>query len=275
MLVDELGGALVGRLKLFAIFFLGLVLGMLGGVQMADEAPDDLLNRLDHSQQKLRRAQDKIRELERGSQYASNQSYQEKSVLPPSVLNKHQEEVKRYTASMRQSKHLRAAGLVEWFISRWNELLAQPQPDDRKLRRAEVLEKFIGAMKENLNPGDFVPWQSEFLGQPWIAELGFDLDGDGYPARSGVRNPRDSFTNVSLCKIGMALNQALLDTQILFAPDVKCGDSGSRISLFLAGETLRDATEEYAKALKSRGYVVKELRKRNIQQLIVSSGRRR
>ena len=73
----------------------------------------------------------------------------------------------------------------------------------------------------------------------------------------------------------MALNQALLDTQILFATDVKCGDSRSRISLFLGGETLRDATTEYAKALKSRGYIVKEVRKRNIQQLIVSSGRRR
>ncbi|MFH1177695.1 MAG: hypothetical protein V1750_09840 [Acidobacteriota bacterium] len=151
-----------------------------------------------------------------------------------------------------------AAELIEWFVARWNDLLDRPQDGDRTGRRAEVLSRLIGGMAQNLDPDDYVPWQAEFLNGEWLGELHFDLDGDGFPAKRASPNPKDGFADVSICQVAMAINQTVLDAQVLVQPQMRCDSPNAKISVFLQGRTLDDALDELVRALKRDSFFVND-----------------
>lgn len=171
---------------------------------------------------------------------------------------RHQKEGGAYLAALRGSGAQGAAKLVAWFIRRWDQLLDAPLPDDRTGRRAEVLAQLVGGMAANLNPGDYVPWQAEFLNNTWLGELHFDIDGDGLPGPRRNANAYDGFANVSVCQVAMALNQAMTDGQVLMMPEMRCDRPDSRMSVFLQGETFDDALTEFVRAVREQGFIVVE-----------------
>ncbi|MEC9464642.1 MAG: hypothetical protein VX834_02580, partial [Myxococcota bacterium] len=215
---DAQGG---GTLKLIITAIIACALGLIVGFGVTNESPEDQSKREAELHQALAQARARIAELERSLTYQNNQAQQVTSALSAESKAQLQERGRQYAAVMRKNKHKRAADLIEWFVGRWTELLDRPQDGDRTGRRAELLSKFVGAMGENLNPGDFTVWQSELLGKPWLPEIGFDLDQDGYPAKRGGQNPRDSFTETSVCQVAMALNQTILNAQVLVMPEMR------------------------------------------------------
>lgn len=171
---------------------------------------------------------------------------------------RHEREGRRYAQSLRRTGAQAAGDLMEWFVARWNQLLDLPQDDDRVSRRAATLALLVGGMAANVNPGDYVPWQAEFLGGNWLGELHFDLDGDHRPGKRVDPNPHDGFANVSVCQVAMALNQLARDAQVLMMPEMRCDRPEARMSVFLQGKTVDDALTEFVRAIKEQGFLVVE-----------------
>ena len=102
----------------------------------------------------------------------------------------------------------------------------------------------------------------------------YDLDGDGYPAPRKAKNPRDGFTEVSVCKIAMTLNQTATNAQILVMPEMKCDRPDARMSLFLSSDTIGGALSEFVKTLKSRGFLVVDKTRAGVRRILLGPARR-
>ncbi|MCK5690603.1 hypothetical protein KAI87_15090, partial [Myxococcota bacterium] len=251
-----------------AVFF--MVIGAALGQLMAPEAPEQLEARVAELETTLQteRAQSraKIGELERTIAYNKTQkTKQPKGILSKKDRRRHQRYGHQYAKALRKAQAQSAGDLMDWFIPRWNNLLDQPEPDDRIRRRAELLALLIGGMGHNLNPGDYIPWQAEFLNQKWLGELHFDMDGDGLPGKRKDKSPKDSFSNVSVCHIAMALNQSVRDAQVLVMPELECDVADAKMSVFFQGRTFDDALDEFAKAAREYGFIVKEHKQKKIR----------
>ena len=219
-------------------------------------------------QQALQKSREKVGNLERSLTYEKTNKPIATSSLSEEHRQRHVEQARRYAAGMRRSKHKRAAELIEWFVERWNSLLSQPQADDRINRRAALLSQLVGAMGENIDPADFVTWQAEFFTQPWIGEVTFDIDGDGLPAARSSANPRDGFTEASVCHIAMALNQTVTNAQVLVMPTMHCNRPEARMSLFLSGKTINAGLNEFVNGLRRKGYVVVDKTRKGNRQIL-------
>ena len=258
---------------LVGIFCFGL--GLTAGFMLANEPQSEQISRMESLVQQTKDQQRKIEELERSLTYRQTQETTLKGKLDPKVRQLHTDQGKRYAEALRSARHHKAAGLIEWFVKRWNSVLDDPRVDDRVGRRADVLSQLVGAMGENLDPGDFANWQSEFFAQPWLAEISYDLDGDGYPAPRNAKNPRDGFTEQSVCKIAMALNQTVTNAQVLVMPAMKCDRPEARMSVFFSSEKLQGALSEFAKTLTSRGYLVVDKTQGGIRRILVGPQQKR
>ena len=53
-------------------------------------------------------------------------------------------------------------------------------------------------------------------------------------------------------------DQAVTDAQILVMPDMKCDLPKNRMSVFLAGATLDDALDEFVRAVRREGFLVRD-----------------
>jgi len=266
-----------GQKTLMKFVLLSLVCfgaGLFLGFFIADEPEAEQLQREELLRVQINKQQQKIVELERSLTYKQTQATVLKGKLDDKVRQIHLAQGKRYSDAMRKARHQKAANLIDWFIGRWNSVLDDPMNDDRLHRRADLLSQLVGAMGENLNPGDFANWQSEFLAQPWLAEIAYDLDGDGYPAPRKAKNPRDGFTEVSVCKIAMTLNQTVTNAQILVMPEMKCDRPDARMSLFLSSDTIGAALSEFVKALKSRGFLVVDKTRAGVRRILLGPARR-
>lgn len=266
-----------GQQKLMKFVLLGLAcfgVGLCFGFFISNEPEGEQLQREEMLHVQIKEQQLKIAELERSVAYKQTQQTVLKGKLDDKIRQIHLTQGKRYSDAMRKARHQKAANLIDWFISRWNSVLDDPMNDDRIHRRADLLSQLVGAMGENLDPGDFANWQSEFLAQPWLAEIAYDLDGDGYPAPRKAKNPRDGFTEVSVCKIAMTLNQTATNAQILVMPEMKCDRPDARMSLFLSSDTIGAALSEFVKALKGRGYLVVDKTRAGVRRILLGPARR-
>lgn len=266
-----------GQKKFMKFFVVGLVCfgtGLCVGFLISNEPEGEHLQREEMLRVQIKGQLQDIAELERSITYQQTQQTVLKGKLDDKVRQMHLTQGKRYSDAMRKARHQKAASLIDWFISRWNSVLDDPMNDDRIHRRAELLSQLVGAMGENLDPDDFANWQSEFLAQPWLAEIAYDLDGDGYPAPRKAKNPRDGFTEVSICKIAMTLNQTVTNAQILVMPEMKCDRPDARMSLFLSSDTIGAALSEFVKALKSRGYLVVDKTRAGVRRILLGPARR-
>ena len=260
------------RYVFLALTFFGVGMGI--GFWVADEPDAERAQREETLRIQITKQQQKITELERSLTYKQTQQTVLKGKLDNKVRQIHLTQGKRYSDAMRKARHQKAANLIDWFIERWNSVLDDPMNGDRLHRRADLLSQLVGAMGENLNPADFANWQSEFLSQPWLAEIAYDLDGDGYPAKRNAKNPRDGFTEVSVCKIAMALNQTVTNAQVLVMPEMKCDRPDVRMSLFLSSDTIGGALNEFVKTLKSRGFLVVDKTRAGVRRILLGPARR-
>ena len=261
------------QLFTLAAVAIGLVgAGVLLGIWMAPESPTEAKAQIAALETQLRASQDRVRELERGLGYQQSPAGQGK--LRAGDRSRHEREGRKYVQALRRVKAQAAAELMEWFIARWNQLLDSPQSDDRVARRAATLSLLVGGMAANLNPGDYVPWQAEFLNSRWLGELHFDIDGDGLPGKRSTPNTHDGFANVSICHIAMALNQSVTDAQVLVMPDMKCDRPESRMSVFLQGRTFDDALDEFVRVVKEHGFLAVERQERGVRLILIGSGHR-
>ncbi len=269
-----------GRKKLFV--GIGVVIALVGigviiGLAIAPEPPEKMVTRIAELEATLDARDATIAELKRSLSYSETELPTTTGALKRSDRQRHTMYAKRYSEVLRGVKAQPAAELVEWFVKRWNLLLDRPEPDDRVTRRAATLSLLVGGMARNLNPGDYVPWQAEFLhNADWLGDLHFDLDGDGLPARRSSPNPKDGFANVSVCHIAMALNQSITDAQILVMPEMECDRPENRMSVFLQGSTLNHAIDEFVRAVRREGFLVVEKKKKNVRMVLVGKrkGRR-
>lgn len=250
-----------------------LVVGLVLGLWMAPQAPGELIDEVAALEAELARARDQAQALERTLAYRESEKPVAAGKLDPAVRERHEVQGERYARLLRQLKAQGAGELMAWFVRRWNELLDQPQPEDRTGRRAATLSLLVGGMAENIAPEDFVPWQASFFNEKWLGELHFDVDGDGLPAPRRSKNPKDGFANVSVCHIAMALNQATTDAQILVTPDMRCDRPESRMSIFLQGSTLNDAIDEFVEAIEREGFLVVERYEKGVRLVLVGAGR--
>lgn len=257
------------RLAGVAIALVGL--GVVLGVWIAPEAPGEVKKALAVAQKKLADSQQRVAELERSATSQGTAKGLGHGSLRPVDRSRHEREAKKYVAALRRVKAQGAADLMEWFVARWNQLLEQPQSDDRTMRRAATLSLLIGGMAENLNPGDYVPWQAEFLNTKWLGELHFDLDGDGLPGKRSGPNTHDGFANVSICHIAMALNQSVTDAQVLVMPDMKCDRPEARMSVFLQGHTFDDALNAFVRAVREEGFLVVEREEKGVRLILLGN----
>lgn len=241
------------RLTIYGALLLGM--GVLAGLWLAPDTPQSARSQVRVLQQALAERDARIAALETQAK-APNSTGQGR--LKPQDRARHVREGRAYVASLKRTGAQGAARLVAWFINRWNALLDDPQPDDRTGRRAVALAQLVGGMAANLNPGDYIPWQSEFLSKPWLGEVHLDIDGDGLPGPRTASNPHDGFADVSVCHVAMALNQTMTDGQILMMPEMHCDRAESRMSVFLQGETLNDAMNEFVRAVREQGFLVVE-----------------
>ena len=250
---------------------LGIVLlatGIVIGLCCAPEAPSEL-------RVHLAACQAALQEMTRGKQVLEQRlrdgggAVANRGHLRAADRLRHEQYGRRYVATLRGVQAQGASELMAWFIGRWNELLDSPQPDDRIGRRAAALSLLIGGMAANVNPGDYVPWQAEFLGNKWLSELHFDSDRDGLPSSRSGKNSHDGFANVSACQIAMALNQAVVDAQVLMMPEMRCDRPEARMSVFLQGATFDDALNEFVRAVKEHGLVVVERQDRGLRLILV------
>jgi hypothetical protein len=256
-------GSLVG------CFCLGLVLGL----ALAPQTPAEILAKNEALEEELQSAQKRITDLERTVAYKDTVKPITAGKLPADIRARNQQGIDRIAIMMKRFKAQGASELMEWFGKRWNDLLDHPEPEDRTGRRAATLALLIGGMAENMHPQDFVEWQASFFRGNWLAELHYDIDGDGLPGSSNGVNPKDGFANVSVCQVAMALNQSVTDTQILVTPDMRCDRPQSRISLFLQGSTFKDAIDEFVEAAEQEGFLVVQRREKNVRLILIGTKR--
>jgi hypothetical protein len=254
-------GSLVG------CFCLGLVLGL----ALAPRTPAEILAKSEALEEELTGAQKRITDLERTLQYRETEKPIKAGKLAPEVRARNQQGIDRIAVMMKRFKAQGASELMEWFGKRWNDLLEQPENEDRTGRRAATLALLIGGMAENMHPQDFVEWQASFFRGNWLAELHYDVDGDGLPGPSSARNPKDGFANVSVCQIAMALNQSVTDTQILVTPDMRCDRPQSRMSLFLQGSTFKNAIDEFVEAVEQEGFLLVQRKEKNVRLILIGT----
>ncbi len=247
--------------------------GVFIGILISPEPPAELHKRIAQLEAKLRAARSKISDLNTAVNYQPTQSVVRKGALKRVDRARHIKFGKHYAQSMRAVNHEQAAELIEWFVPRWNQLLDNPEDDDRVGRRAQLLSQLVGGMARTIDPDDFPAWQAEFLSGSWLGELHIDLDGDGFPGSKGMLSPKDSFVDRPLCEVVMALNQTMRDARIIVQQQLRCDSPRERISLFLQGKTLDDALTDFVRSLKRDGYWVREKRKRGIR--IVAVGPKR
>ncbi len=260
-----------------------VAVGAVLGLWLSPETPRESENKLQELQLQLAASRAKVSELERALAYRAIEAPAGTSQLKAADRRRHETEGAKYAALLRRERAQGAAELVDWFVKSWNRLLDHPQPDDRATRRAALLTLLVEEMAKNLNPDDFAPWQVEFFrpwrvesrGSPrWLGDLHMDQDGDGIPGRRAAANPRDVFTQVSVCHIAMALNQAILDAQILLSPDLGCERPEARMSVLLKGATLDDALDEFATTAEREGFLVRERRDGDFRLLVLGRGSR-
>lgn len=266
-LPDEIAPTTRARLTQGAVSIALVVVGVALGMYWAPETPRELKKQMAALRQTLAERETRIGELEQ-SQRLSAQS------MAPGRLRAQdkahiEREGRRYAAGLRRNGAQGAANLVEWFMGRWVQLLDQPQIDDRTSRRAAALSLLVGGMAANINPGDYVSWQSEFLSGKWLPELHFDANGDGLPGTRQSPNTHDGFANVSVCHVAMALNQAMTDGQVLVMPELHCDRPDSKMSVFLQGATFDDALNEFVHAVRAQGFLVAERHDKGMRLVLV------
>jgi hypothetical protein len=222
-------------------------LGLLIGLMAAPQTPSEVLAKNEALAGELAESQKRVEDLTRTLQYRATEKPVAQGKLPQAIRERNQLGADRIAAAMKRYKNQGASELMTWVAGRWNGLLDAPEPDDRTGRRAATLALLVGGMAENMRPDDFVEWQAAFFRGSWLAELHYDIDGDGLPAKSSHESPKDGFANVSVCHIAMALNQAVTDTQILMTPDMRCDRPQSRMSMFLQGKTFANAIDELSR----------------------------
>jgi hypothetical protein len=250
-------------------------LGAIAGYGLSPDSPADLQERIASLESELASKRGEVEELKRSLTYQHSTTPTPTGALKAADRQRHEELGRRYAMALRRAKAQPAAELIEWFITKWNQALDRPEPDDRVSRRAALLSLLVGGMGRNLNPDDYVPWQAEFLRSGnWLGEVHFDLDGDHLPAKRSSPNPKDGFANVSVCHIAMALNQTASDAQVLVMPEMECDRPENRMSVFLQGATIDDALDEFMRAVKREGFLVVE-RKKNGNRLILVGKRGR
>ncbi|MBN1962849.1 MAG: hypothetical protein JW841_18100 [Deltaproteobacteria bacterium] len=243
--------------------------GALIGVFLAPESPDEAKARIAALENELVNAKRKIGELQWAIKHPAVQENNDIGKLDPDIRKRHTQAAKRYAAVLRQVRAQGAADLIEWFVARWNAMLDSPNLNDRTGRRAELLSLLVGGMAANLDARDYVNWQLEFFNGNWLGDLHYDLDGDGYPGKRSMPNPRDGFANVSVCHIAMALNQTARNARVLMMPEMKCDQQEARMSIFLQGKTVNDALTELVKALKTKGFLVVERIDKGMRLILV------
>lgn len=259
--------AFVTASMIVGAFSLGLVLGL----WLAPQTPAEMIAKNEALEEELASSQKRVTDLERTLQYQKTEKAVKPGKLSPEIRERNQVGCERIAAMMKRFKAQGASELMEWFGKRWNELLDQPEPDDRTGRRAATLSLLIGGMAENMHPQDFVEWQASFFRGGWLAELHYDIDGDGLPGKSSEKNPKDGFANVSVCQIAMALNQSVTDTQILVTPDMRCDRPQARMSIFLQGSTFADAIDEFVEAVNNEGFLVVQRREKNVRLILIGT----
>lgn len=248
------------------IFALGLIIGL----GLGPEAPEVARERIEELEEQLGQARAKIQELNRTLKYKGVQADNPQGVLAAKDRSRHELMGRQYAAAIRGQNAQAASELVEWFVNRWNQLLDRPEPDDLYERRAQLLSQLIGAMRINLDPGDYAAWQAEFLGGNWLGDLHFDLDGDGYPTKRKSRNPKYNFHNRSVCEIAMVINQWVNNAQVLMQPAMRCDSPKALMSVVLQGPTLNDAISEFVKALLENGYRVSDKNYKGVRLVLVA-----
>jgi hypothetical protein len=248
--------------------------GAILGLGLAPEGPKELQKRVYELEAMVKDRNDRLAEANRTLASQGITSSSSRGMLKAADKQRHEEFIRRYAASLRKAQAQPAAELIEWFAGRWNSLLDKPMPNDRITRRAEALSLLVGGMGKNLHPEDYVPWQAEFLAGQWLGELHFDLDGDGLPAKRTAANPYDSYADVSVCHVAMALNQAVTDARVLVMPAMRCDSPKARISVFLSGRTLDDALSELVKSLRLEGFLVVEKQDKAVRLILVGPGTR-
>jgi hypothetical protein len=247
-----------------------IAIGLVIGIMVSPESPKELQGKIRELERDVESRDLKISELSRAAKIQPVTTPTLKGKLKPDDRKRHETMGKRYADTLRAVKAQQAGELIEWFVKRWNDLLDNPEPDDRVNRRAALLAQLVSGMAKDLHPDDFVPWQAEFLfNSKWLGDLQFDLDGDGFPRkRSGV-NPKDGFAATSVCQIGMALNQSMTDAEVLITADLDCDKPENKMSVFLQGATLDEALNEYIRACKREGFVVVEKNKQGVRLVLV------
>ena len=243
-----------------------LAIGLLMGLYLAPDTPRSAALKVHQLEEALMRREALVASLEQQMHGSTSLS---EGKLKKADRMRHQREGRRYAASLRRTGAQGAGDLMEWFVQRWDQLLDAPQEDDRATRRAATLALLVGGMAANINPGDYVPWQAEFLGGQWLGELHFDLDGDGLPGKRADANRHDGFANVSVCQVAMALNQSMRDAQVLMMPELRCDRPEARMSVFLQGRTLNDALDEFVRAIKSQGFIALEKEQNGMRLVLV------
>ena len=266
---DGMPPAMRARLRSSIYYALTFGVGVLVGLWHAPDTPAAARKEVAQLEGLLAQRDRRIGEM--AEQLAAPQAAANSGRLRPVDRARHQKEGRAYLAALRGTGAQGAAKLVAWFIRRWDQLLDAPLPDDRTGRRAEVLAQLVGGMAANLNPGDYVPWQAEFLNNTWLGELHFDIDGDGLPGPRRNPNTYDGFANVSVCQVAMALNQAMTDGQVLMMPEMRCDRPDSRMSVFLQGETLDDALTTFVHAVREQGFLVMERNEKGGRLVLVGN----
>ena len=256
-----------------AVCLLGL--GAMLGVFFSPAAPQHAQQRISELEAELGKARSRIGKLRRRVQYSgANADATSESTLGAKIRKRHLRYGRQYAKQLREAKAQAAADLILWFVQRWNSVLAHPKPDDRLGRRAEILALLVSSMAETLHPGDYVTWQEEFFGGDWLGELHFDVDGDGLPTTRSGANPRDGFANTSVCKVAMALNQAVTNASVFITHDLPCDAPEMRVSTVLAGRTLNDALNQLVRRLKREGFAVVKTHNKRGRFILIGPGNR-
>lgn len=265
------------RRRLLRLLVAGTLLvgaGAVLGVALSPETPRSAAERIATLEAELAAARRHVTELEWTLKHPQPAAAPVAGKLKPADRARHERAAKRYSGLLRQVKAQGASELVGWFVGRWDSMLDGPTHNDRTGRRAELLALLIGGMAQNLNPGDYVPWQAEFLGGDWLGDLHFDLDGDGFPGKRSMPNPHDGFANTSVCQIAMAMNQTVRDARVLVMPEMSCDRPEARMSVFLQGTTVDDALSDLVRALQRDGFLVVEKVERGVRLVLVGPGAR-
>jgi hypothetical protein len=258
------------RAIMLVVALSALGLGVVIGLSISPAAHEESEQTIAELEGELKLARKRIAELTRTVTYARHaKSQSAQGLLKKADRRRHLDFGKRYAKALKGAKAQTASELIEWFVKRWNELLDHPQDDDRVGRRAQALSRLVGGMARNLDPGDYVPWQAEFLSGKWLGDLHFDLDGDGFPGKRSKKNPKDGFNNQSVCHVAMALNLTNLDAQIMVLPNMRCDSPKSKISVFLQGRTRNQALDAFITALREEGFLVKDRTQRGNRLILI------